>query len=337
VPFPRVYSARSLAANSVATLSSPEDDSHLSEPAKEAVKSSIAIPGNPILRKDDDVHTFLRRDLEVDRLNKMHKHLWWAGRPYNIRALHQQRVVQRVIVINEKSWMHLLWYEGTIFIKPLPAYLLSVEFFKDHIKEDATLRPLALGFLRSYSKLIQSPVDLKIAQDEQLVPKDLKWDHWAQLAPHFIYLEDTEVNKRYIYGELRLARVNQAYRFCIGFPDNYYSQYVTYKQFFNQNFAWLLLAVIYGTVVFAALQLLVSTDPDVAHLSHARVEKGSWWFSFVSLLVLGIFCGALVLVVAGSFAYHCWCTIQNLKKLGVDWAGSRRKVSEPEKAGSRWC
>jgi len=336
VPFPRVYSARSLAANSVATLSSPEDDSHLSEPAKEAVKSSIAIPGNPILRKDDDVHTFLRRDLEVDRLNKMHKHLWWAGLPYNTRALHEQRILQRGVVRSEKPWLHLLWYEGTIFIKPLPAYLLSVEFFRDHIKEDATLRPLALGFLRSYSKLIQSPLDLQIAQDEQLVPKDLEWDHWAQLAPHFIYLEDTEVNKRYIYGELRLARVNQAHRFCVGFPDNYYSLYVTYQQFFYHNFAWLLLPA-YISIVLAALQLLITTNPEVVPLSRTNLEKSSWWVGMLTMWVLCLLLGVLAFVAIGSFAHCCWCTIRNLKRLRIDWVGSRRKVSEPEKAGSRWC
>jgi hypothetical protein len=80
-------------------------------------------------------------------------------------------------------------------------------------------------------------LDFKIAQDQQLVPKDLEWDHWAQLALRFIYLEDSEVNKRYKYGELRLPRVKQAYRFCIGFPDDNHPLYVTSQQFFYQNFA----------------------------------------------------------------------------------------------------
>ncbi|KAI5853311.1 hypothetical protein BZA05DRAFT_395609 [Tricharina praecox] len=261
----------------------------------------------------------------------MHQHLWWAGRPYNIRALHQQKVCNRGIVINEKPWLHLLWYEQIIFIKPLPAYLLSVPFFDEHIEPDEDLRALALGFLRSYAKLIQSPIDLKIAHDENLVPENLEWEVWARLAPHFTYLEDSKVNKRYKYGELRLPRVNQAHRFCIDFPNGYYSQYVTYKQFFNQNFAWLLLAVVYVSVVLTALQLLLSTDENTVPLERPSLEKSSWWFAMMSMVVLCATCGLMVILVIGSFTYHCICTVQNLQRLNMDWVGGRRRIADPEK------
>jgi len=347
-PDSKTDSEPTASSSSTTTLrSTSEDESHLSLVAKRAVDHSINIPGNPILPKvavdhstcipgnpirpdDQDVGKFLLEDLNVDVLNKMHQHLWWAGRPYNIRALHLQHALQRSIVINEKPGLHLLWYEDIIYIKPLPPYLLSVAFFDKHIAPDSKLRALALGFLRSYTKLIRYPVDLEIARDKKLVPGDLTWDTWARLAPHFIYLSDEDVNMRYIYGELRIPRVNQAHRFCIDFPNPYCSQYVTYKQFFHQSFAWILLPVVYVNVVLTALQLLLGTNANIVPLGRTALEKSGWWFSVLSLAILGAIIGFMIFLVVGSFGYHCWCTIQNLEKLGIDWVGKRRRTPEVE-------
>ncbi|KAF8241896.1 hypothetical protein K440DRAFT_640845 [Wilcoxina mikolae CBS 423.85] len=306
--------------------------SHFNLFALKAFSLSATIPGFPLLPKSTTITDYLLKSLSVDTLNALHRHLWWAGRPANIRALHQQLAIRRDIVINEKPYLHLLWYEGTIFIKPLPAYLLSADFFKQHIHRNTDLRKLALGFLRSYTKLIQSPVDLQIAKEKFLVPSDLDWKTWCELATHIMYIPDEEINKRYYYGELRLTRVNHAHRYCYAFPKKYYSQYVTYGQFFRQNFGWLFLAVVYISVILAAQQVLLTTDTGTVPMGRATIVRSSWWFSVLALGGMGVSIVGSVVVVGVSFMYHVVCTIVNLEKWKMDWVlvpKERRKDKPP--------
>jgi hypothetical protein len=284
------------------------------------------------------VRSYLYKNLSVDTLNALHRHLWWAGRPDNIRPLHQQEALRRTIVVSERSFLHLLWYEGTIYVKPLPAYLLSATFFTKYIeagecdKGDPKLRELVLGFLRSYTKLIQYPIDLELAKDKSLVPKDLEWETWSLLAAHFLHIPDTYINKRYYYGELRLARVNHAHRYCYKFPHTYYSQYVTYGQFFKQNFGWLFLVVVFISVILAAQQVLLATNENEVPMGRSAIQQSCWWFSVVSLGVLGVTIVGSVVLVFGSFMYHVVCTIINLEALKIDWVGvpeAKRRNTAP--------
>ncbi|KAF8536093.1 hypothetical protein BDD12DRAFT_891035 [Trichophaea hybrida] len=357
VPFPNLYPGSKITTTpvSVPAISQPSqarsgvspaavsqlraaDFILLSPAAVPAAALSASIPGFPILPKelpkdllknlpnnvDRDVlivRSYLHKNLNVDILNDLHRHLWWAGRPDNIRPLHQQGALQRTIVVNERSFLHLLWYEGTIYIKPLPAYLLSATFFAEYIEGDEKLWELALGFLRSYTKLIQYPVDLKLAKEKLLVPEDLKWETWSQLAAHFLHVPDKDINKRYYYGELRLARVNHAHRYCYDFPHTYYSPYVTYNQFFMQNFGGLFLVIVYISVILTAQQVLLATDEKKLPMGRYPIEWSCWWFSVVSLGVLGVTIVGLVVLVLGTFMNHAVCTICNLEKLNMDWVG----------------
>lgn len=302
-----------------------------------AANLSASIPGFPILpyrelpkdvpeNQSNDtesdlnfVRSYLRKNLNVDTLNALHRHLWWAGRPDNIRPLHRQGALQRTIVVSEKSFLHLLWYEGAIYVKPLPAYLLSATFFAEYIDDDDDLRMLVLGFLRSYTKLIEYPVDLKLAKEMFLVPEDLEWETWSKLAAYFLYFPDDHINKRYYYGELRLARVNHAHRYCYKFPSLYYSQYITYNNFFKQNFGGLFLAVVIISVILAAQQVLLTTQ-DVP-MGRETIQKCCWWFSVIILGVLGVTIVGVVVLVPGTFMYHVACTIWNSEKLNMDWVG----------------
>ena len=361
-PFPNVYNRTDMSSSSktnsesvAPSSSSPatrlhrtsDDESHLSPVARRAVDHSISIPGNPILPKvvghstsipgnpirpdDQDVGTFLYMDLNVDRLNRMHQHLWWAGHPYNINTLHRQEIFQRSIVKTETPGFHLLWHANIIFIKPLPPYLLSVSFFDKHIAPDSKLRALALGFLRSYTKLIRFRIDFDIAQDKKLVPGDFTWDMWVRLAPHFIYLSDEDVNMRYIYGELRIPRVNQAHRFWIDFLHPYFAlPYTSSKEFVRRTVAGLLLGVVFVTAILTALQLLMTTNADILPLGRTALEKSSWWFSVLCLVAFGVFFGGMLLLLVGSLGYHTWRSVQKMEKLGIDWVGKRRRTPEVE-------
>ncbi|ROT34704.1 hypothetical protein SODALDRAFT_83574 [Sodiomyces alkalinus F11] len=62
-------------------------------------------------------------DAELDprRLAGIHRWLWIAGRPMPPRPLRQQRLLSRDLVITERLDQHLVWGNGRMLLKPLPA------------------------------------------------------------------------------------------------------------------------------------------------------------------------------------------------------------------------
>ena len=74
-------------------------------------------------------------------------------------------------------------------------------------------RALAVGFLRSYARLVASPLDFALAKEAHLLPDDggnnsFDWLAWAAFIQHFRRLGDEHVAPRYHYGQLRLSRLN---------------------------------------------------------------------------------------------------------------------------------
>jgi hypothetical protein len=49
------------------------------------------------------------------------------------RPLHYQQAASREIVVVEKMDLHLVWEPNRIYLKPLPRYLLSHSFWRDHL------------------------------------------------------------------------------------------------------------------------------------------------------------------------------------------------------------
>ncbi|KAF2803834.1 uncharacterized protein BDZ99DRAFT_163959 [Mytilinidion resinicola] len=196
-------------------------------------------------------HTdFVRLDLDVSRLNKIHKYLWLAGRPTCARALHRQKMIERQIIIVEQADLHLVWHESRVFLKPLPDYLLNHQFWVDTICSDANLHASACGFLLSYVWLVRHPSDLKIASELGLLSPQTQWEDWVIFVDTLLVNIDHEaldtVNKRYQYGELRLSRLDLICRlshfYRTGtFIRGYMYNYNRYTVFFNRNFGWILL------------------------------------------------------------------------------------------------
>jgi hypothetical protein len=106
-----------------------------------------------------------------------------------------------------------------IFIKPLPLYLLSYDFWGENILSDKLYKS-ASGFLLSYIWLIASELDFRIAVETGLLPQSwngyLTWDKWKILTVSFLRHVDigtiNPYNKRYHYGILQLGRVDTIYR-----------------------------------------------------------------------------------------------------------------------------
>ena len=96
----------------------------------------------------------LALELKTPRLNKVHHHLWLAGRPTAARPLHRQKLLGRSILVTESPDEHLVWFEDCIFIKPLPGFLLDWDSWNNHLCPDRELYEAACGLLRQLERHI---------------------------------------------------------------------------------------------------------------------------------------------------------------------------------------
>lgn len=160
---------------------------------------------------EDDIPKFLHYNLDMTRLNYVHERLWLAGRPMHYKPLHRQKMMNREIVITEQTDLHLTWAHATIFIKPFPRYLGDYDFWIAHLCHNQNLHQSACGFLFSYTWLITCESDFYLARELNLVPP-VSWTQWRAYIQGVRVNFDMEllswINKRYLYGELRLQRLN---------------------------------------------------------------------------------------------------------------------------------
>ncbi|KAI5813571.1 hypothetical protein BZA77DRAFT_321163 [Pyronema omphalodes] len=285
----------------------------------------VIIPGNPIIPPRITLTNYLKSELSVDRINDIHIDLWWAGRPGNIHALHAQKMMKRDITISEKIELHLVWFDSTIFIKPLPTWILDYDFYEKHICGDDNLYGLANGWLYSYTKLIRNPSDFHIAMELKLLPEWMKWDTWCVLSWKLqkeLAGDSTKLDERYQFGELRLPRLNQIYRFVRWFSV-YQNVYRQYDHFFSKNFAWLLLLVVYLSTILSALQVVVSTQS-----TPPKLMEFSYWFGLVSVALILFFVAIQMLLFLIIFVYHFQATVHNLSDKKIDWRFSSQRMKD---------
>jgi hypothetical protein len=257
---------------------------------------------------------FLEQELDVSRLNRMHKHLWAAGLPHAPRALHKQLEIGREIRITERADMHMLWTGLTIYLKPLPDFLLSFQIWKDVLCKDVKLHAEALGFLRSYVWLIIYPSDYKIAVARGLLNDAITWEKWSNFISTLVNngVIQAEVNPRYHFGELRLFRVHWIFRLCSkarlpgdSFIRGYYYRYYDYSSFVNQYLAWLLTAFLYVAIVLTAMQVGLATKRLDRSPMFLAVSWGFAVFSILSplaIVFLVSFCAGFLVVMNWIFA-----------------------------------
>jgi hypothetical protein len=298
----------------------------------------------------------LELELNVKRLNNVHEYLWLAGRPMQPRPLHYQRAASREIVVVEQMDLHLLWENNTMCFKPIPRYLLSHDFWKEHLvcKSDskcacfvnecekgsaieqtssnlkqlppASPRPnsrkptmsevngdqcrrrrlykCALGFLLSYTALIQYESDFRIAKDAFLVPESVTWLSWRKLVKQLLSEKNRgNFNMRFRFGELRTDRLNLIYRFRYGSTRGYKFGYHNYSTFFHDNLAPIVSFITYIAIVLTALQLGLSTDILGDNETFQWVSYVFAIFSILSPLVfVGLIgCGFVILLFDNVF------------------------------------
>lgn len=212
----------------------------------------------------------------------------------------------REIVPTEDPRLHLIWQRNKIYVKPVPVCLFNYDFWKTYLAlppnsttpcTQSSDRSAAIGFMRSYSHLVQHRLDFILAQEHHLLPKYLEWVEWSTFVLHFRRIGDERVAPRYHYGQLRLSRLNWAVR--IFQPPSASS--VWFYEIPHWSTASYLEDVIGPLIfVFASLSIVLSSMQVVLSVPSDRlwsdrsdtsgvraIRQAFWVFSIMMLLLSG--------------------------------------------------
>jgi hypothetical protein len=278
------------------------------------------VPGNPLLEPGKTSRQWIQDQLDVQKLNRVHKHLWLAGRLGNIRRLHAQKMLDRRIIVTERADMHLVWFDTTIFMKPLPPWLLNYDFWVQNIcgsskqpnAEDPY--PEACGFLYTYTRLVLSRSDLDIAHDSHLIPREIGWDRWATFVRSF---QDTNtdplkspdvLNCRWWYGELRLNRLNIVYRTVLLDWRGYHYRSRRYKNFLESNFAWVIAVFAYAVTILTAMQVVLALPQNQVPQSFRVVSLG---FGLTCVVIAAILLFVILTISLALVVCNVYMTLSN--------------------------
>lgn len=218
------------------------------------------------------VEDFLKNDLNVDRLMEVFDCFFMLGKG-NVtpRALSYQQALGLEITVIEKMDMHLLYSKDRILIKPLPKYLFEPKFWEQHLEcpeecpyndmfvalrrtgqfhnshKFTKLKPCshsivwrrALGFAFSYVALVCTKSDFNIAKAKNLIPDDVGFEDWKYFVSRILSESAggkilKQIDKRFTYGELDLARLNQV--FMIRSPLKWLFQGNEHREFVQSHF-----------------------------------------------------------------------------------------------------
>ncbi|RDW73349.1 hypothetical protein BP6252_07256 [Coleophoma cylindrospora] len=278
------------------------------------------LPGVPYVQISNihQVVDFLQNDLFSPDLELMAPYLWMMSTEShsNINPLHRQRVKGREIILTEEPRLHLVWYYDRIFIKPLPEYLTSYQFWKSFLLRDYLSSPClttgtettakdlcaaALGYLRTYSYLIRHKSDFNIAQKAGLLSESMEWDQYCCFMSSIRNISDAQVSRRYRYGELRLSRLNFHAKFIL--RRFYFEQiHAQYAENFSRFYGPLLFIFAIISLALSAMQVALVVD-QVSLTQWTFLWPVYRWISALGLisivmLVLGL--TLLLLFMLGS-------------------------------------
>ncbi|KAF6806713.1 hypothetical protein CPLU01_15876 [Colletotrichum plurivorum] len=268
------------------------------------------------MRHPTDILDCVDEEVKLDRLADIHEWLWIVGRPMPPRPLHQQRLLNREIMITEKMDMHLVWTTNRIFIKPLPRFLLSRRFWARFLcchevpvsNADSCScggrRERALGFLFSYAALIAHESDFHVAKETRLIPEEVPWSAWRAAVRELLGASPIypRIDPRFHYGELRLSRLNKIYLIWKTPLRGYMSRWNQYGSFFQDNFTWLASSTVFIAVVLTAMQVGLATE---VLQNNEAFQSASYGFTVFS--ILGPLAAAGLIMVV-----FCYMFIDNL-------------------------
>lgn len=261
------------------------------------------LPGYPQISLQDttELATFISKDLRTPILERMSPRLWWMSTQSSahIGPLHHQFVKLRNIVISENPELHLVWYYDRIFIKPLPKYLLSFDFWNIYLLsptstlglEREIIKRSALGFLRTYRYLVCYESDFNIAMEKKLLPEGTTWESFSRFASDLRSIEDIDVTGRYTFGEIRLSRLNFYIKIILG-KSTFHKIHGQYGAYFARFYAPILFILGIISIILNALQL----EMAVESLGSAPWRSIREISRFTSIVAATLLCGIAIVL-----------------------------------------
>jgi hypothetical protein len=245
--------------------------------------------------------TFLRISLTQAKTNAIFRHLSFAGAPGNFRALHEQHVFRRTIVPCEDPSLHLIWFNDTIYMKPLPPCLMNYEFLKAFVCPSEELFSLACGLLYSYIHLIRYESDFRIASEQGLLRgTNLTWEKWQRFrlsVKSFLDANRSAIDKRYRYGELRLDRLNVIHFLKFGEFKGYFNTFTCYSPFLSRYFSAAFLIFAFASVSLNAMQVAIQQSSPTVPSSFVNTCYRFSIAILIGVVLITLFLTALVVPI----------------------------------------
>lgn len=267
-------------------------------------------------------------ELETPVLDELNEYLHFiAPRDYRrVHPLHEHLIRKRQIVVTENPGLHLIWHYNTIFVKPIPPFLLNftmwrrcllppVETVDESTQQSsypisypicALQSPCksALGFLRTYELLVRHPSDFNIAQTMNLIPQNISYFEFRAFIGPFHSLPHSAVAQRYHFGQMRLTRLNWAVRLLqprMVRTGGWLANRLYYQELSTQSSDYILGLVapvlfIFGllSVMLSAMQVMLTAfGMPNAHNMIVQVSSG---FS-IAIIIFCIMLGGVIMMV----------------------------------------
>jgi hypothetical protein len=199
-------------------------------------------------------------------------------------------VLERCIQITEDPAVHLLWVEGIIYVKPIPAYLTSFafwEFLMDVCENDASSEDRAqlvatcLGFLKTYASLIQRRSDFNLAKRHGLLESlgDISFETFIAFIASFDNVPDLAISSRWRYGLIQLEALN--FHSSIHLRRWHLNRFeARYSAYFSRFFPVVLFVFALFSVVLSAMQVIIAAKQiwETDNEGLKRVLKLFVWF-----------------------------------------------------------
>jgi len=294
----------------------------------------------------DGVAASLDKELSCAVLDELYPNLDFVARKSSdhIDPIHKHLQKGRKIVLTEDPNLHLVWNYGAVYIKPLPHCLLSYSFWNKNLAPGSEHRSKALGFMRSYERLIRYPSDFELAKEAQLIPssssppslqpgqqpgqqsqqqskEELTYTAFAAFIRCFSSIKDASVSPRWHFGQIRLSRLNWAVRILQpkAAREKGFLHRLFYEEQFWQTGQFLIQFAAPLLFLFAALSLILSAM-QVVLAAKSGDDEGSWrvfgevsaWFAvlvIVSLVIVFVCLGAAMFGIWAwqfQFGYRSW-------------------------------
>lgn len=167
-----------------------------------------------------------------------------------------------------------------------------------------TQRTIALGFLFTYTALISSQHDFRLAQEAHLIPSErsgtsVNWQNWQTFIEEILTSSSASIyeniHRRFHYGELRANRLNAIS--LITRQTYFLNQWPDYNSFIRDQLGWLAATTIYIALALSAMQVGLATERLEKDRTYMAAAYGFSVFAIIGPIVGGVLIACVILVV----------------------------------------